>query len=537
MTEDLKGKTYVFYLRCSSEEQQQGFTHEYQLDNLERCRQVEGMKRLGVYKEAVSGRVFKRDELDLIYEVYEKARGALNYLLVYRWDRLGRDVGECFQAIKRFRNIGVEVNCPDRWIDYDNYNWSLYLGIEFGSAQSESDKISERTRDGLYAANSLGYFTGKPPVGYKRVYLDETRTNGKRRNVLAPDDNAELVRECFRLYGSGLKSKADLYYSYAERLGLRRSQFFEMFNNMLYIGLLDLKAYKKNAARIVRGQHEAIIDRDLWDQVRARDESRPTKSPSPIESNFYCKGVVRCLETGRNMTAYTVTKKSGQAYHYYRAISTKKGQSLAVLPVHSAVTQAMRALTLPTDIYSDVRDMLMDRIRANQERDRDRIKDLEKEAETLTTRLKNIQDAFADGVLTGDEYRSMKAQYTEQQQVAAAELAQLKTRTSKELDFRMRVLDMVVNLGQLFILAEAAEKKTLLQAVFPEGFCYEPKAHKVLTSRINSYISANPRTAGLSQVLEIKTGLLHCKSPAVGGEPDYLQTDRLLLEGVLSLRP
>lgn len=189
--------TYVIYTRCSTEEQQKGFSHEYQRGGIESAQKVIGWKCLGQHSDTITGTSFVRDGLEHIYNLYKNNRGALQYILVHKFDRFGRDVGDAFQTIKRFREIGIEINSPNKWIDYSDSNYPVLLAIEFGTAQGEIMKISDRTRGGLYATNLDGYYTGPCPVGYKRSY-DQQRGNGKKGPVVVIDEaKAALVRKCY----------------------------------------------------------------------------------------------------------------------------------------------------------------------------------------------------------------------------------------------------------------------------------------------------------------------------------------------------
>ena len=146
------GQSFLLYTRCSTEEQsKKGNSHEYQTEGIRRSGVVTvgKLQEVGVYSDTVTGTKFDNrggeGGLDAAYRLCERQRGKVAYLFVYRWDRFGRSVEHCFGAIRRFREVGVEVNCPDEWIDYTDPSWPLILSVKFGMAQSESMRISDRT--------------------------------------------------------------------------------------------------------------------------------------------------------------------------------------------------------------------------------------------------------------------------------------------------------------------------------------------------------------------------------------------------------
>ncbi|MEO5355597.1 MAG: recombinase family protein, partial [Magnetococcus sp. XQGC-1] len=66
------------------------------------------------------------------------------------------------------------------------------------------------------------------------------------------------------------------------------------------------------------GEHEAIIDRDLWDQVHAimADNNHYNPDRVRVQSPAMLKGIVRCRHCNRAMRP-TFTRKKGRLYRYY----------------------------------------------------------------------------------------------------------------------------------------------------------------------------------------------------------------------------
>ncbi len=531
-------KTYAAYLRCSREEQLKGFSHEYQVSGIQNNPRTVDMKCAGIFKEAVTGTRFdNREQLDLVYNIYEQARGGLDYLLVYRWDRLGRDVGEAFQTIKKFLRIGVELNCPDKWIDFEDPNWPVILGIEFGIAQSESHKISDRTRDGIYQANLQGYHTAKAPVGYKRVDTGKIKPNGKRIRLLTPDDNAPIIQKVLTDYADGLSSKVELFREYGPKLGIRKSAFYELFQNIVYTGQLYLKAYKRNPARVIEAKHEGLISKEVFQRIQDREErdTRPSYSfgkTKAADNFFYLKGLLKCARSGKHMTAYEVKKKNGQSFFYYQTSRSKDGQLINAINAHQIVTRAVYELKISEDLYRATRKVLIDMISAKSSRDRKRQGEIKKEMKKTEERIERVQDSFADGVLSIEDYKVFQDRYKTDLKGLEAELATLKLDHNEELNFRLRVLDFLSSIGDIFRLSDPKRKKILLRAVFPRGFSIEKQ--NVLTTSLNYYLQPIATTSGNYEYLQIKKGPPVSGSPVSGEKPDKYRThNRLILEYIL----
>lgn len=124
---------YIIYTRCSTEDQKKGFSHEYQHQGLLSSPLCRSGKHIASYQDSSTGTSFDRKNLDALYSFCNTERGLIHHVFVYKWDRFGRNVGEAFQHIKKFKDIGVEVNCPDFYIDFKDTNWPIMLSITFGA--------------------------------------------------------------------------------------------------------------------------------------------------------------------------------------------------------------------------------------------------------------------------------------------------------------------------------------------------------------------------------------------------------------------
>jgi hypothetical protein len=147
----------------------------------------------------------------------------------------------------------------------------LTLNILLSFAQFEREIIAERTRDKVSAARRKGRWSGGIPVlGY-----DVDAAGG--RLVTNPEE-AERVRGIFQLFASTgdlgatvmeLNARNWTTKAWVTSEGkLHRGQAFtlrsllRLLGNVLYTGAVQHKG------RIYRGEHQAIIKTDLWQEVK-----------------------------------------------------------------------------------------------------------------------------------------------------------------------------------------------------------------------------------------------------------------------------
>ena len=536
-----QGQTYIAYSRCSTEEQRtKGHSHEYQADGIRKSGAVRvgKMQEVGYYSDTVSGTRFDNREagLDAAYKLCERQRGRVAFLFVYRWDRFGRSVEYCFTAIRRFREIGVEVNCPDEWIDYTDPSWPLILSVKFGMAQSESMRISDRTRDGVHAAMLSGLHTAHPPVGYRK---GEAQTiNGKPRRIceIVPE-LADVVRACFERYAAG-HSKMELFREYGAQLGVKRSQFARMLANPFYCGLVLVRAFRGNPAQMVQGLHAPIVSRELFDACQRRQEQseHPTKgktwSQSPDTSGaFWLKGVLKD-ERGRNMTAYRAKGRHGGRFPYYGRQGG--GLTIPAAKAHAAVTRAVAAFHVTRDAMQEIQQEIRAQIGERTAKATRAANVAVKGMERTGARLDTIRRDYADGVLSAADYRDMKAQFEADMIRHEAELIQAQSDQQGNDDLFLSVLNLLSDIETLFAASAPNYKNRILRAFFPDGLQVEKETLRVRTPCVNQLISYICTKSSVCEVLEIEKGTADNDRPLMGAEAERYRTHAALLQSLFA---
>ena len=115
------------------------------------CRQV--------YEEKASGKGADRPELDHVLADLRPG----NTLVVWRLDRLGRNLADLVRIVSELRNKGVGFESLTERIDTVTATGELVFHLFASLAQFERNLIRERTRAGLASARARGRKGGRPP--------------------------------------------------------------------------------------------------------------------------------------------------------------------------------------------------------------------------------------------------------------------------------------------------------------------------------------------------------------------------------------
>jgi len=196
--------------------------------------------------------------------------------------------------------------------------YELTLNVLLSFAQFEREVAGERIRDKIAASKKKGmWMGGLPSLGY----------DVQNRKLVVNDEEAPTVLHIFRRYvqlrsvhtlqaeldDAGIRSKRRILADGTAYGGqkLSRGALYLMLQNRIYRGEITHKgtAYP--------GEHRAIVDEALWDQVQAilaenrveRDTGSDAKYPSLLAGLAF-------NETGERLTPTHAIKK-GTRYRYY----------------------------------------------------------------------------------------------------------------------------------------------------------------------------------------------------------------------------
>jgi site-specific DNA recombinase len=149
----------AIYCRISTDEQQLN-------QQIEACKKFCEYKNFDykVFSDIGSGKNMKRSQF---LEMLQKVRNReFDGVVVFRFDRLGRNAREVVTLFEEFETKGIEVFSLNENIDTSSPVGKAIRDIIIRLAQLERENISEATKQRLQALKNLGKRLGRP-VGAK----------------------------------------------------------------------------------------------------------------------------------------------------------------------------------------------------------------------------------------------------------------------------------------------------------------------------------------------------------------------------------
>ena len=262
-----------------------------------------------------SGGTMDRPALKLLLSDIAERR--VDVVVVYKIDRLTRSLFDFAKIVEAFEAKGVSFVSITQQFNTSTSMGRLTLNVLLSFAQFERELAGERIRD-IAASKKKGmWMGGLPPLGY----------DVKERKLVVNEREARTVLLIFRCYlelksvralktqleEAGIRSKRRILTDGTACGGQRlsRGALYLMLQNRIYRGEI---IHKGNA---YPGEHSAIVDQALWDQVQAvlaenrvdRETGSYAKQPSLLAGLAFD-------ETGERLTPSHAVKK-GTRYRYY----------------------------------------------------------------------------------------------------------------------------------------------------------------------------------------------------------------------------
>jgi site-specific DNA recombinase len=256
--------------------------------------------------------------------------GGVDVVMVYKVDRLSRSLMDFSKLVALFEEHDVAFVSVTQHFDTTSSMGRLTLNILLSFAQFERELCGERIRDKIASAKRKGkYVGGRPLLGYD--------VDRERMRLLVNETEAKLVRHVFdrfcrlgscMLVARELNEQGHRMKAWVTKKGKpmgggmwKKTDVHHLLTNRRYLGEVMYKGESYD------GEHDAIVDRKVWDRVRAILSGNRTVRANQTRSktSAVLKGLIRC-ECCDAAMAPTYTTRRGKRYHYYVChAAAKKG--------------------------------------------------------------------------------------------------------------------------------------------------------------------------------------------------------------------
>ncbi|MFC4102934.1 recombinase family protein [Paenibacillus xanthanilyticus] len=416
------------YIRVSTLEQVEGYSLDVQKDRLIAFCKAQGWEEPEIFMDdGYTGTNMNRPALKRMIRQIEDGR--INAVIVHKLDRLGRKQKDVMHLLEDvFERHSVVFKSATEPFDTSTSFGKAMIGVLSVFAQLERDMIVERTTNGRREKVKQGKWPGgRVPFGY-------SWDKEKEMLIIKPEE-ASIIREIYKRYLRG-ESRLSISEWASERTKARKidhSTIREMLNRPVYNGKLILPGDV-----IVDGNHDAIIDDELWRMVQ-NEIVRRQDGQTPL-GEFLLTGLLSCGVCGGNVVhVKRTTTPNGKTYSY--ELYACKNQHIRKKDriIDTCTLGYHRREKVEEYVVREMMDVALKpkKIKSILERQREQVPDHELE-KTLRTKMdsviagiENLYDAIQSGAIKASALGNRLSRLEEERESIQLQLDELGDSTPK----------------------------------------------------------------------------------------------------------
>jgi site-specific DNA recombinase len=263
---------------------------------------------------------------------YVRERGDIDYLIVYRLDRLARDELTQFTVLAELRAAGVRFVSATEQID-ETPQGMLVMSLLGAVNAYRSRDDGRKIKEGLVRKAQNGGTPNRTRLGY----LNVKHWDGKNdiRTVERDPERAHRIQWAFQAYATGewsVRALADELYerglrtrSYKGRKPAKvsRAALHEILRDSYYLGVVEYKGVR------YEGEHAKLVTPEVFERVQQTLTAHSLGGNRQWKHDHYLKGALYCGLCGRRLQ-FTKCRGNGGRYDYFVCSGRHRGQGCAL---------------------------------------------------------------------------------------------------------------------------------------------------------------------------------------------------------------
>ncbi len=350
---------------------------------------------------------------------WQEIRGRLDecdVIVGIDYERFGRSLEGSLKEMRELTEAGKDFVAISQQIDTTTEEGITFRNFSLLMADAERRRLSRRLKQMHSQIAQEGRWKGggTPPLGY-------TYTPGSKVLEVNPEE-AEVVREIYRLRDSGISihhivQEMDSRGARGKR-GARfdYSAVAQTLRNPTYLGK------RVHRGEIYEGQHEAIVDADLWERVQARRRQGTSGNTRYLASGFLVCGVC-----GSKMIHQT-SASNGHRRGTYVCKRARQFRDTPMVTIEEGLAHAWLTEALFKKLDGKKLQVMKDRARRRAPKVKDKVQKAEAQLKRVEASLERLVSDYYDAerpLLTPEQFRRKNAELLEKREVLEGQLGKL----------------------------------------------------------------------------------------------------------------
>lgn len=332
-------KRCYIYTRVSTAMQTEGYSLAAQEERLRRYAEYNELEVIDpIYEDGgKSGKsLVGRESFLRMLEDIEAEKDSVDYVLVLKLSRFGRNAADVLYSLQRMQDYGVNLICVEDGIDSSKGVGKLMISVVSAVAEIERENIVAQTQAGReQKALEGGWNGGIAPYGYG--IEDGALTIVEKEAVVV-----RLIYDKYVHTSMGLSGVARYLYDTGVKKIARKNGKLEYFSTHMVKNMLDNPIYMgkiaygrrriekvkgdRGAYRVVKqdeyllsdGKHEGLVTDELWHLAQSKRKKTGIKRIKTYDDTHanILSGLVKCPICGESLYGNSGRKKRPNGGYY-----------------------------------------------------------------------------------------------------------------------------------------------------------------------------------------------------------------------------
>ncbi|MBT7590329.1 MAG: recombinase family protein [Candidatus Scalindua sp.] len=479
----------IIYCRVSTKEQsEQGFSLKSQEKECCKFAENNNYEVDNVFIEkGESAKTQDRTELQKLIKYAVENRKSLSALIIWKYDRLARNLGDQTELFKHFSSLKIRVLSATE-NNEENASGKLMRNI-FGSfAQYENDIKSERTIGGMKRAVEEGRWAWRAPVGYKN-----TRDN-LNKPFLVPTDESKFIVEAFKLAEKGLYKQTEIVSKLRAKgfKGVNKNNLNRILRNEVYAGLIKVSWFPDVKDAI----HKPLVSKGTYFKVQLiLDGKKPTiTSRERNHPDFPLRNFIRCPKCEQKLTGGWSTGKMGVRYAYYHCRTKGCSLNIRKQDLETSFYEYLKRVQPRQDVMDLFGQIILDVWKSRQSVQIKEGQRLDEELKKLREKQDRNDELMIQGIFDEETYKRKSNEIKSEMLTTQMDLSDAKAEINDIEGCIQYCKYFISNIAELWLTSDHNLKQRFQILVFPEKIYYENKSFGTpVTALIFKYLHSGNR--------------------------------------------
>jgi DNA invertase Pin-like site-specific DNA recombinase len=506
-------KKAVIYTRVSSKEQADGNNSlQWQLQLCNEYANKNGYEIVSYFGGThESAKTEDRKQYKAMLDFVKKSKDVAS-IIVYSMDRFGRSGAESITVIETLRKSGVYVLSVTQPVDQQSQSGKMMTDFQLMLSKWDNDTRRQKTVDGMRNKLLRGDWCGNVPTGY--AY---DKTSNEQKIIFS--EKAKYIKQAFKMKLGGKSNPEIIKALKSKGYTIPLQLLSDTFRNVFYCGL-----YSHNLlnGELIKGKQPCMITEKEFALINGMLKSDGFKQKKYVDA-LPLKSTGRCADCDLPLTGYLVVKKN---IYYYKCRKRGCKCNVSAKSLHSLFLEQLNQFQITDKNVAPLKRELVYVLNEITKGKVDSKAALKKSIYDVQGKLVKAEERHAIGDVSREVFERVRGKLLEEKAQFERELEKIGYASSNH----ERMLDFCIGLAlkpaSAWSSASYDDKLNLQRTIFPRGFGYDKKNHRVRTTEPNVIFQL------------IKAVSDNCEENKNGSSDFSIKTSRLVPEtGLEPVRP